>query len=71
MQKHKLRKVRPNNAAGSGPWVALACDTCRTAVQDRTREAAEHLHDEIAGNPERLKEAQIQDPQFWLENFRN
>lgn len=68
---HKLRRVSANNAAGSGPWVALACDTCRTAAQARTRKDAEKLHDEIAADPERLERLRVKDDQFWLENYHH
>lgn len=68
---HKLRRVKPNNAAGDGPWVALACDVCRTAPQARTRQDAEKLHHEIASDPERLERLRIKDARFWREHYRS
>lgn len=71
MNDHKLRKITANRAAGSGTWVALACDVCRTAPQARTREDAVKLHDEIASDPERLARLRIKDDQFWLEHYHS
>jgi hypothetical protein len=52
---HKLRKVAPNKSAGAGPWYALACDTCGTAVQGRDRAGAKRLHDDLLADRPRLE----------------